>query len=550
MKHIANSKNGKIKLNTEEWLSYIKSNLLFSIVIILGMYGIESLIHLINHDYPFSLDKINIDASKEFFFIILILSFCSSKTKTSLIVIMFLMTFIQILNFQYFGTYIQPISFYQIYAFPVEAAESFFDEIDAMILPSLIIVCIGTIVYLLTNRLSSSIKTLRYMSLLLLLLLIGDLTITYLFINHKSGKLLHSQANLVMPNPNILALQNMYRSIKYFAIGIVPKKIFGNISMFPEIPEPHIDTKNPDVNIILIIGESLRAEQLSLLGYANDTTPLLREIKGLKARTIYSSGTMSITGVAGILNRLEHPGVTPQIASQSNCLFRLAKNNSFSTYYVTAYPRERLKIMENVICKKNIDHYITRSEFAKTNSTHDMALVEYLDRIDLRENNFIVLHQRGSHTPYEIRSPHEFKKFESEYDNSVLYTDYVISEIIKKVQLKSQKKTYVLFSSDHGELLNDDGMNGHGWFKEQVYKVPFLFFAHHDNDQSRLNNVAYIQSHFDMSTFIIQLLGYDQNVNRGERKDIYINGSDVDGLAGFLHLTTHHGVIETSELVR
>ncbi|GJL49713.1 MAG: hypothetical protein NPIRA01_09400 [Nitrospirales bacterium] len=546
-----NEDANRTNMIAKEWLVHLKTNVLFSLVIFLGMYGIEALIHIVNHDYPFSFDQIDWAAAKEFFFISLMLSFCSPKTRTSLIVIMLLMTFMQLLNYQYFGTYIQPISFYQAYAFPVEAAESFWDEIGAMLLPSFIVVLIGIVVYLLTKLLGKSVNTFRYMPIVLVLLLFGDLSLTYALMNHKSGKLWHPQANMVMPKPNLLALQNVYRSFKYFAIGIVPKKIFGNISMFPEIPEPHIEIKNPDINIVLIIGESLRAEQLSLLGYAkHNTTPLLSKLNGLKASSIYSSGTMSITGVAGVLNRLKHPGVTSQITSQSNCLFRLAKNNAFSTYYVTAYHRERLKIMENVICKKSIDHYITRSEFGETSSPHDMALVQYLDHIDFSNNNFIVLNQRGSHTPYEKRSPQEFKKFDSEYDNSVLYTDYVITEIIKTIQLKSKKSTYVLFTSDHGELINDDGMNGHGWFKKQVYEVPFLFFAHHANDQNMLNDVAYIQSHFDMSTFIIQLLGYDQKVNKSETKDIYINGSDVDGLAGFLHLTTNHGVIETSELIR
>ncbi|WP_447968955.1 sulfatase-like hydrolase/transferase [Nitrospira sp. M1] len=464
---------------------------------------------------------------------------------------MLLMTFVQVLNFQYFGTFIQPISFYQAYAFPEEAAESFWDEIDSMILPSLIVVSIGAVMFVLSQRLRQSLTTYKYMTVLLLALFVGDLALTYILLNNKHGKLWNVEAMMVMPKPHLLALQNVFRSIKYFAIGIVPKKIFGNISMFPEIPPPNVLVNNPEMNIILIIGESLRAEQLSLLGYTtHTTTPRLSALTDLKARTIYSSGTMSITGVAGILNRLKHPGVTSQITSQSNCLFRLAKHNSFTTYFVTAYYREHMKIMENVLCKKNIDHYVTRSEFAETSSAHDMALVEYLNHIDFNTNNFIVLNQRGSHTPYAKRSPNEFKKYDSEYDNSVLYTDYVLAEIIRTVQRKSTKPTYILFTADHGELLQEEGLNGHGWFKRQVYEVPFLFFTHNVNNPDIGTHFSHIQSHYDLSTFIIQLLGYDQQVDHNEEKHVFINGSDVDGLAGYVHLTTRQGSIVTSELIR
>jgi glucan phosphoethanolaminetransferase (alkaline phosphatase superfamily) len=59
----------------------------------------------------------------------------------------------------------------------------------------------------------------------------------------------------------------------------------------------------------------------------------------------------------------------------------------------------------------------------------------------------------------------------------VLYTDYFLSEVIKYLKENSKKPTYIVFTSDHGELLHEHGRNGHGWFFKEVYRVPFIFYA-------------------------------------------------------------------------
>jgi len=549
------NKSDNIQANNYSAITYYLhpycKNLLFTIVMFIGLYGIEALISLVIPTYQFSFHQLYALNARAFLLLCLALSFCGIKTRTTVLSIMLLMTLLQVFHFQYFGTYIQPISFYHAFAFPEEAAESFLDEMGSMLLPGFIVVFVGILLFSLNQMIGKPGFAPTYIPIVLLVLFVVDLAITHRILNHESGKLWHRQAKTIMPVPHMLAFQNMYRSLKYFVTGIVPKKIFGNISMFPEIPSPNINNPNPDINVVLIIGETLRAQQLSLLGYSeHNTTPRLEKLKDLTAHTIYSSGTMSITSVAGILNRLKHPGGTAQIAHQSNCLFKLAKRNSFTTHFITAYPKDYMTILENVICQNNIDHYITRSDFPKIGSPHDMALVEYLDHVDFKKNNFIVLHQRGSHPPYEDRYPASFKKFESEYNNSVLYTDHVITEVIKKVQLESKKSAYILFTSDHGELLHEEGLNGHGWFKKQVYEVPFLFFPHKTTRQDPFNDLAYIQSHYDMSTFITQALGYDQHVDRNNRKHVFINGSDIDGLAGYLHLTIENRITQSSELIR
>jgi len=93
----------------------------------------------------------------------------------------------------------------------------------------------------------------------------------------------------------------------------------------------------------------------------------------------------------------------------------------------------------------------------------------------------IVLHVIGSHGPtYFLRYPPEHRKFTPDcqrsdiqncspdelmntYDNTILYTDYIISEVVKKLQNQQDKfDPAMLYLSDHGESLGEKGMYLHG----------------------------------------------------------------------------------------
>ena len=110
----------------------------------------------------------------------------------------------------------------------------------------------------------------------------------------------------------------------------------------------------------------------------------------------------------------------------------------------------------------------------------------------------VVLHQNGSHGPrYNKRYSAEFEKFTpvcdnpnvaecsqeeiiNAYDNTILYTDYIIHSAITLA--KAQKRpAYVIYISDHGESLGENGMYLHGFpykvapdFQKQI---PFILWS-------------------------------------------------------------------------
>ena len=94
---------------------------------------------------------------------------------------------------------------------------------------------------------------------------------------------------------------------------------------------------------------------------------------------------------------------------------------------------------------------------------YDEVLLDYLRQVDLAQNNFIVLHIMGSHIYYNNRYPREFERWKTAdgtgmatssaaYANSILYTDYVLSQIFAYAQ-ENLNLAALMYFSDHGENL-------------------------------------------------------------------------------------------------
>ena len=119
----------------------------------------------------------------------------------------------------------------------------------------------------------------------------------------------------------------------------------------------------------------------------------------------------------------------------------------------------------------------------------------------------------GTHISYANRYPDTFNKFKdtpfsnyksdetskiiNHYDNAVLYTDFVVSEIIQKVK-DLNTKSFVLYMSDHGEeLFKDRNMAGHNEdvSTQDMYDVPFLLWQSDDYKKQKQLTVDEIDSY-------------------------------------------------------
>lgn len=245
---------------------------------------------------------------------------------------------------------------------------------------------------------------------------------------------------------------------------------------------------NKDLKIILVIGESARYDRFSLNGYKkNETTPSLQNIKGLVSFTrMYSLGTLTTVTV---------PKILQQDTTQQFCLVPSLKNIGCHTKWISINGSSGPLQYISGWC----DHVISKSQIVSQNNIDrepvDGDLLKLLDSDPKKRLRLTVLHTRGSHEHYDHRVPESFKRFSpncssyandcinnlealnNSYDNTILYTDYFLSEIISRIKDENSLMIYV---SDHGESLGENGMFSHGHdpkIAPQETHIPMIWWA-------------------------------------------------------------------------
>jgi len=487
------------------------------------------------------------------FFIILLISFiASSKVRLSILATLLLFSLLQYIHFQFFGKNITGVKFYLFLTNIGETFETLNEMLTITIVPLVITIAAFILVLFIDKLLNERLYHINYASHLLILV-ITILISQVVYVTHiRTGKISTSQTKLIYPVMNRHSSRNFFVALNYFLAGIVPQKIYGKDSQFPILASPDIVNTGLNRNIVLIIGESLRADRLALDN--NHLTPRLQTMKGDERfyyNSIFSSGTMTKVSVAAMINRVQYPGLTTQIAQEDNCIFKLAKNNNFNTYFISAQNKQQLQIIRDVICPKYIDTFIERESFPnhiESTTGYDEDILSVLKTIDFRGSNLIVLQQRGSHTPFEKQYPQQFDKY-NPYDNTALYTDHNLFQMLSYVKESSSNPAYLFYTSDHGELLGENGKNGHGHMEREVYQVPFVFYASQDLPFELKNKVSHITNHFDISNLITSLLGYKTDVELTDEREFYILNSDLDGFSGYAIMKTIKGIEQEVRMI-
>ncbi|KQO83664.1 phosphoethanolamine--lipid A transferase [Rhizobium sp. Leaf262] len=253
---------------------------------------------------------------------------------------------------------------------------------------------------------------------------------------------------------------------------------------------------------IIVAGETGRAANFSLNGYARETNPELKKRNVTYFPSTTSCGTATAISIPCMFSRFPRTEYSHSKAlSNENVLDVLVHAGVDARWW------------DNNTGSKNVADRIpyfdlTASldpKFCPTGECHDDI---FLDRLDswldgVTKDSVIVLHQLGSHGPtYHLRYTDEFRKFtpdcrtaelasckDSEivnaYDNTILYTDHFLASVIDKLKARSDKlATGLIYASDHGESLGENGIYLHGAPyilapAEQTH-VPFLVWFDDD----------------------------------------------------------------------
>jgi lipid A ethanolaminephosphotransferase len=258
--------------------------------------------------------------------------------------------------------------------------------------------------------------------------------------------------------------------------------------------------------VIMVVGETARADRFSLYGYKRETNKLLSKQDIVSFKNVSSCGTSTGVSVPCMFSSLGRSNYDKEKAlSQENVLDVLSKNgvevlwrdnNSDSKGVATRIKYEDFKTPTfNPVCKgecRDIGMLSGLESYIEKNKDKDMM---------------IVLHQMGNHGPeYYRRYPKEFERFkpacqtgelrdctqeevDNAYDNAILYTDFFLSEVINFLKkYDDQYETAMLYVADHGESLGEHGI--------YLHAAPYVIAP---KEQTHVPLIAWMGKHFEFS---------------------------------------------------
>ena len=274
----------------------------------------------------------------------------------------------------------------------------------------------------------------------------------------------------------------------------------------------HQPTLDVPLKVVVILGESARADLMSAYGYERPTTPWLDSISKnsedvVLFNDVCSSGSNTIMSSQRIFtfwnntpnkSWYDYPDLTNVLAHAGYYTQWFTSQNTINMYSI----ERLLATSAQKIYKSHQFTSLVKAKGATTSAIHfDEALLPALHRYDSpntthvnNKNIFTVVHLMGSHQNYSERYPSEFDYFKAKdmkecstedakrqkatYLNSLRYTDHLLEKMIKHY---SSQRALVFYFSDHGEMVDEPqqrGFFGHGTNVDHpTIDVPFFVYA-------------------------------------------------------------------------
>lgn len=240
--------------------------------------------------------------------------------------------------------------------------------------------------------------------------------------------------------------------------------------------------------LVLIVGETTRADHFGLNGYPRNTTPEMEARHVISWRNVQSCGTNTLASVPCMFSHLGKSGFESRKFEYEN-LLDVVQAAGLSVDWLDN--QSGCKDVCNRVSHAQADQVANKTvveRWCKDGECLDQLMVELLnDRLQTANSHgstngtVLVLHQMGSHGPaYYRRSSQPSKHFQPEctthvtsdcsrsqlvnvYDNSMVETDHFVARTID--WLKTQQYHYdtgLIYLSDHGESLGENGLYLHG----------------------------------------------------------------------------------------
>ncbi|MEG1450093.1 MAG: phosphoethanolamine transferase [Cetobacterium sp.] len=272
-----------------------------------------------------------------------------------------------------------------------------------------------------------------------------------------------------------------------------------------------------EATYVMVIGESFSKHHSSLYGYKRDTNPNLLNRKKNGEIVIFDDVVSPHHYTRDTLLKLvsDYSHESEKSFGESMNIIDLFKKAGYKTYWLSnqedfAYNQAGLSSVAN----RADEVVFTEKSLSDTKvKLYDEYLIPHVKKAleDDVKKKFIVIHLFGSHLGYANRYPKEFSYFEkdsyeeyfselqkknkgivNEYHNSLRYNDYLINNIIDMTD-KSSKNSYLLYLSDHGQIVYDDNTDFVGnslpTVNKKAVEIPLIVWMSQEYREKNKENV-------------------------------------------------------------
>ncbi|MBB1472970.1 phosphoethanolamine--lipid A transferase [Luteimonas sp. MC1825] len=230
--------------------------------------------------------------------------------------------------------------------------------------------------------------------------------------------------------------------------------------------------------LVLVIGETVRAQNWGLNGYARQTTPRLAASDAINFIDVTACGTSTEVSLPCMFSPDGREGYDKARLANSESLLHVLEHAGVHTIW-----RDNQSGCKGVCTGLAYEAMQDTSPGGcGAHECHDDILLSGLDAAIDRwpGDQVIVLHQVGTHGPaYHRRVPERLRRFVptcdsddlghcsreqvvNSYDNAVLATDDMLADTIALLARRHDRDSALLYISDHGESLGENGLYLHG----------------------------------------------------------------------------------------
>lgn len=264
-----------------------------------------------------------------------------------------------------------------------------------------------------------------------------------------------------------------------------------------------LDSKSDNLNIVLIIGESAREDHFALSGYNRNTNPYLSKEGSnlIYFKNVTACFPLTRIAVPCMITRGERENY--KAAKDETSFIGIFKNLGFYTAWFGMQGTYTVIDAPYIELAKEADKTLLIGTDVDMFSSNDLSLLPFVSQFfqnNKEGRNLLILHTYGSHFHYEERYTDEFREFKpicfkkkfltdmsqcsieeriNSYDNSILFTDYFIKTIIDYLR---DKNAILIYTSDHGESLGENGR--------------FLHGTHNADEQVAVNQIFWLSDKF------------------------------------------------------